>query len=131
LQLAQYLEQAGQSARALQEYREAERLERGNLQALSRIGWILSTDPDPQLRNGVEAVRQAQRANDKAQRRNVAILDVLAAAQAETGDFAQAIETAELAYKLALENNQPLDAEAVARRLALYRQSKPYRTPPR
>jgi tetratricopeptide (TPR) repeat protein len=129
LQLARYLEQAAQPAKALEQYREAERLERGNLQALSRIAWILSTDPDSKLRNGAEAVRQAQRANDKSQRRNVAILDVLAAAHAEVGDFAEAVATAELAQKIALENNQPRDAEAVARRLALYRQGKPYRTP--
>ncbi len=131
LRLAGNLEQAGRPAKAIEQYREAERLERGNLQALSRLAWILSTDPDPSLRDGKQAIRYARRASDKSDGKNVAVLDVLAAAFAEAGDFEQAVKTAELAEKTALENNRPQDAEAVARRLTLYRQSKPYRTPER
>ena len=130
IKLAGNLEQLGQPAAALQHYREAERLDRGNLQALMRIGWILSTEPNDELRDGKLAVRYAQRATQKAPK-NVAVLDVLAAAYAEAGDFERSIQAAEQAVQIANSMQSVRDAKVMQQRLKLYRNGQPYRTPPR
>ena len=128
--LAASLEQIGEPAEALAHYREAERLQRGNLRALMRIAWIMSTDPNAELRNGKLAVRYARRA-DKKQPNDVAVLDVLAAAHAEAGDFEQAVRIGERAIAVAQQKGQSRDAAVVEARLSLYRNDQPYRSPAR
>ena len=61
----------------------------------------------------------------------MAVLDVLAAAHAEAGQFDDAVRVAEQAIELAGQKNQEREASVVQRRLNLYRNGKPYRTPPR
>jgi len=58
------------------------------------------------------------------------VLDALAAAQAASGQYEQAVETAQAAIDLAnSQHNRPL-AEAIARRVRFYQQEKPYRSDP-
>ena len=58
----------------------------------SRAGaaWLYATAADPQIRNGAEAVRLATEANKLSGEKDATILDVLAAAYAERGDFKSA-----------------------------------------
>ena len=58
---------------------------------LDELAWLLATYPDSKSRDGAEAVRLAERACDLTERRILALLDTLAAAYAETGDFPRAI----------------------------------------
>jgi hypothetical protein len=59
----------------------------------------------------------------------VRILDVLAAAHAAAGEFDQAVATATEALRLATAAGADELAAAVAERLALYRDRRPYREP--
>jgi len=68
---------------------------------LDELAWLLATYPDSKSRNGTEAVRLAERACVLTERRIPALLDTLAAAYAEAGDFPRAISAAEEALKRA------------------------------
>ncbi|HET6888091.1 MAG TPA: glycosyltransferase family 39 protein, partial [Candidatus Udaeobacter sp.] len=54
---------------------------------LDEVAWLLATYPDSKSRDGSEAVRLAEHACDLTQHKIPALLDTLAAAYAEAGDF--------------------------------------------
>jgi len=68
---------------------------------LDELAWLLATNPDPKLRDGAQAVRLAERACILTERRVPMMLDTLAAALAEAGDFSRAIGVVEEAVKRA------------------------------
>ena len=70
-------------------------------EAQKNMAWILATCPDARFRNGAEAVKLAERANELTKGRNPVMAVTLAAAYAEVGRFSDAIKTAEVAYRLA------------------------------
>ncbi len=90
------------------------------------LAWLLASAPDARLRDGAEALRLAKICHDASpdDPRN---LDVLAAAYAELGDFAQAISTARRALSLAEQSQQPAMAQHIAARLTSYSAARPYR----
>ncbi len=57
-------------------------------QMLDELAWLLATYPDSKTRDGTGAVRLVERACALTERRIPALLDTLAAAYAEAGDFA-------------------------------------------
>ena len=82
------------AAEAAQHYREALRLNPTNLVALNNLAWILSTSSSDTMRNGSEALPLAERACRLTQSNFPPFLMTLAAAQAECGDYQQAVVTA-------------------------------------
>jgi hypothetical protein len=96
---------------------------------LEDAAWLLATNPNASVRNGPEAVELAQRAVKLSEGREPAILDTLAAAYAEAGQFDKAVETAIEAHRLAEAAGQRHQARAIEMRLELYRSHKPYREP--
>jgi len=66
----------------------------------NNLAWILATQPEPQFRNGPEATHLAQRAVTLTGE-NPRMLDTLAAAYAEAGQFADAVATAQSAVQKA------------------------------
>jgi len=94
----------------------------------------LASHPDKEFRNGEEAVRLAQRLCKITQYQQPLALDALAAANAETGRFNDAVSTAEKALKLALDlalDNGPEElAVGLKKRLELYQKGHPYRQTP-
>ncbi len=58
-------------------------------------------------------------------------LDILAAAYAETGDFAKAVETEKTAVELAAKAGQESLAAAMRQRLSLYDRRLPFRDTPK
>jgi Flp pilus assembly protein TadD len=93
---------------------------------LRDIAWTLATNPNASIRNGAEAIELAQRAVELSGGREPAILGVLAAAQAEAGQFAEAVETAERALALASDQNNTALAEDIKARIKLYQHKSPY-----
>jgi len=73
----------------------------GSFSELSRAAWLLATSPDASLRNGPKAFEFAQRAVQIASGRDPSAVNALAAACAETGQFANAVAAARQALALA------------------------------
>jgi len=97
---------------------------------LDELAWLLATYPDSNSRDGTEAVRLAERACDVTQRKIPALLDTLAAAYAEAGDFPQAISAAEEALNRARasgDNDAVRLSESI---LASLHENLPYRQEP-
>jgi protein O-mannosyl-transferase len=97
---------------------------------LDELAWLLATDPDSKSRDGTEAVQLAERACALTDRRIPALLDTLAVAYAEAGDFAHAISTIEEALNLARSVGDS-DAIKISERIfASLRGNLPYREEP-
>ncbi len=93
-----------------------------NLPLLRQTAWVLATNPDASVRNGIEAVKLAERAMKFSGGKDPDVLDTLAAAYAEAGRFPEAIETARQAFTLA---TGPL-VDEVKGRIALYESKSPF-----
>jgi tetratricopeptide (TPR) repeat protein len=87
------------------------------------LAWLLATCPDSSLRNGADALRLAERCVSATPPENPAALDVLAAALAETGDFAEAARR----QREAVDRVAPQFREESLSRLRLYESGLPYR----
>jgi Tfp pilus assembly protein PilF len=124
--LGKVLTWAGQVEKGLQHMQEAARLAPGWPGPLASMAWILATHPDAKIRDGGRAVGLAQRAIAMVPYQEPGLLDTLAAAYAETGQFDLAVSTAESASAAAFGPR----AEAIRQRLELYKQNKPYRETP-
>jgi tetratricopeptide (TPR) repeat protein len=94
---------------------------------LNDTAWMLATDPNASIRNGAEAVELAGRAMKLSGGKEPTILGTLAAAYAEAGRFAEAVQTAEQAVRLAEAAGGRALAEQIRLRLDQYRSGKPYR----
>jgi Flp pilus assembly protein TadD len=122
------LDSLGQAEDALAHYREAVRLSPNTPLYLNDLAWLLATNPKPELRDGAEAVRLAERTCELSGGKEARFWGTLDAAYAEAGRFAEAIATATKARDLALAAGQPDIARRAEERLAFYRAGKPYRT---
>lgn len=96
--------------------------------AQNSSAWFLATCPDAGWRNGALAVSQARKACDLTRWNDPQVLDTLAAAYAETGDFEQAVKHATEALKH-LPHSDP-DWPIVAKHLAAFRRKEPWRAQP-
>ncbi len=117
----------GETDTAVLYYREAVEHKFSSFEARNNLAWILSTHPDENLRNGNEAVVHMLKAISERPANAFSLLDTLAAAYAETGQFDEAIATATRAINMAKTAGQPKFAEAIQARLALYQLGRPYR----
>jgi Flp pilus assembly protein TadD len=126
--VAALLSAGGALAEARDEYRAALALRSDYPQALAGLAWILATAPDASLRNGDEAVTFAERAARATVRRDLSVLDALAAAYASVGRFDEAVAVATGAMESAKSAGQSEIAARFGERADLYRQHRPYRT---
>lgn len=126
--LAEALAMEGRLAEAAFHYGVALESNPQDVHLLNRVAWILATAPDATVRNGARARELASRAVRLTGRRDAESLDTLAAASAETGDFAAAAESASEALALATQRG-PADLVAeISSRAALYARGRPFRT---
>ncbi len=116
-------------AEALGHLRGARAREGGSAPILGHIAWILAAAPEPALRNPAEAVRLAERALDLSGGRDPAVIDVLGAAYASCGRFAEAAAAARRAAEVAEGAGLRDLAAEVRARLALYEAGRPYLLP--
>ena len=101
------------------------------VRATSTAAWLMATDPEPLVRNGRRAVELAEKLVRDDGGREPKSLDILAAACAENGDFAKAVETEKKAVELAADSGQELLAAAMRQRLSLYDRRMPFRDTPK
>jgi tetratricopeptide (TPR) repeat protein len=124
MDLADQLNKAGRFAEALQEYREAVRLYPNDPMALNNLAWSLAVNHRQELRNSKEAVQLASKAVELTGWQQPVCIGTLAAAYAEDGQFAKAVEMAEKARDIALLTYQLKVAEINEQLLKLYSAGK-------
>ncbi len=135
LALGAALRMRGDAEAGLVELRTAGRLAPESPAVMNATARILATHPDPRLRDGEEAVRLATRAAQLAEGEGegnamrIAILETLAAAYAEAGDFDRAVATEGRARSLATAAGASPMARDMEARTNLYRARQPLREP--
>jgi Flp pilus assembly protein TadD len=96
--------------------------------ALRSFAWLLSTSPRDDERDGNRALQLLWQLPPDPQHRDVWRMDVLAAAQAETGDFKSASTAINQAIAQAREQNRPAALiKELERRAESYQQQQPWR----
>jgi tetratricopeptide (TPR) repeat protein len=75
-------------------------LQPDSVDALNELAWLCATCPEPKLRDAAKALRLAKHAANLTGRKDPGVLETLAAAYAEAGQFAEAIKTVEAATRL-------------------------------
>jgi hypothetical protein len=120
LQLAGQLAGEGKIEAAIQNYRQALAVDSNNPVALNNLAWILATANKPELRDGQEAVRLATKAVELTGSREPIVIGTLAAAYAEAGQFANAVEMSHNAVALALVTDQTDVAAKYVKLRSLY-----------
>jgi tetratricopeptide (TPR) repeat protein len=99
------------------------------LGALNDLAWFLATSQQAEDRDGVRAVRFAERACELTQYKRTIPVGTLAAAYAEAGQFDEAIAAAQKARALALASGQKDLAAKNQKLLELYQAHEPYHEP--
>jgi type IV pilus biogenesis/stability protein PilW len=128
--LATALYQRGRMADAIAQWNEILRVQPENVVALTQLAHVLATSPEASVRDGARAVELAGRAEKLTADQQPAVLDVLAAAYAEAGRFAEAVQTARQALDLATQQNNPSLAESIKAKIPLYEARNPFRAMP-
>ncbi|MBV8608753.1 MAG: tetratricopeptide repeat protein [Singulisphaera sp.] len=110
--------------KALADYNEAIRLDPQDSSAHNGRAWVWATSPEEKYRDGKRAVESATRGCELSGWKEANHLGTLAAAYAEVGDFAKAVEWQTKAIELLKDEKGKDDYRA---RLKLYQEKKPYR----
>jgi tetratricopeptide (TPR) repeat protein len=118
--------QKGNVAEAISHYQKALQINPDFADAENNLAWLLATSPQASLRNGSQAVQLARRANQLAGDGNPIFLDTLAAAFAESGQFPEAVETAQRALQLAETQSNTALADAIRLQLNFYQTGVPF-----
>jgi tetratricopeptide (TPR) repeat protein len=109
--------------KALIDFTEAIRLDPNDPVAYNSRAVLRASCPDEKYRDGKKAVTDATKACELTDWKDAETLDTLAAAHAESGEFATAVEFSQKAIELADDDDKP-DLES---RLKLYQDKKPFR----
>lgn len=116
----------GQLKEASQHYQLAIANAPDDYDAVCNLAWVLSTAADPALRDGPKALQLANRVNEHFSGQSPLVLQILAAAQAETGQYRQATETIRAA--IALTSRAKLEKH-LQQQLQSYEADTPWRDP--
>jgi Tfp pilus assembly protein PilF len=120
----------GKCKDALLHYRAAVKARPDFPEALNNLAWMLATQPDPQLRDGQQALDLAERACRLTEYKQAFMVGTLAAAYAEAGRLPEAVATAEKAKAIAEKAEDKVVVAMNVKLLALYRSGQPYRETP-
>ncbi len=124
---AMALVRLGRHAEALARLRAAVEVHPGAPRFAMALARLLAASPDPQVRNGREALVLAQAL--AAEHNTTAVAETMAMALAELRDFAQAVEWQRRAMAGAVAAGAAGVSQRMAANLALYRLGRPCRTP--
>jgi Tfp pilus assembly protein PilF len=117
----------GRDAEAIPHFRQAVQLNPNNPQVLTYLAQVLASDENPKIRDGNAALAMAAKANDLTGGVQPAMLDAMAMAYAEIGQFTNAQQSAAYAIKQAVANEMTNDVVLIQQRLQLYQNHQPFR----
>jgi tetratricopeptide (TPR) repeat protein len=126
IQLGHSLVRLGRIESAIDQYQKILQYKPNHPEALNALAWVWATTENAKFQNPIAAVGFAQKACELSNYEHPGVLDTLAAAYAATGNFPEAIKTAEKAVKLAEDANEKNLAEEIGKRLELYKAGQPY-----
>lgn len=121
------LQRMGQPEEALAQYEEAIQDKPDYAAALRGLAYLLSASNQASLRDGVKAVELARRANELTGGRDPVVLGTLAAAQAESQSYPEAMETVQRAIQLAETQGLTSLASVLHQHLRNYQSGHPLR----
>jgi tetratricopeptide (TPR) repeat protein len=124
--LADVFFQKGNADEAISHYQQALQIKPSLINAQSGLAWVLATAQQASLRNGSQALELARRANQTAGGRDPFYLRILAAAEAETGQFDEAVQDAQKAMDLAQAAGKTELVNGITTELKLYEAKLPY-----
>lgn len=111
--------------RAATDLEKAVKLHPQSATALGYRAWLLATCPDPQFRDGKEAIELAKRACDLTDYLDPRHIEELSAAYAEAGDFGAAIRQIE--HAIAISGDDAAGEQRRRSQLREYREARPIR----
>lgn len=114
---------------AIKTYRRLLKAQPDHARSKYHLARLLSTSPRAELRDGREAVRLATELV-ASEGREAMLIDLLAGAYAENGQFDQAVKAATEAIQIAKSKKMTDLVSQIETRLRLYRGKKPYRQTP-
>jgi len=121
--------QQGHIREAIDQWQEALTVQPENGNAASNLAWVFATCPEDSLRDGTRAAELGEKALRISGGKIPMIYKVLAAAYAENGRFAEAVETAQRGAQLATGQGNPALAAELVSNVALYQSGRPLRDP--
>jgi protein O-mannosyl-transferase len=122
------LAQSGKARQAIAQFQTILETNPDNMEACNNLAWLLATASDSSLRDGAKALALARHASELGGSDYPVTLRTLASADAETGDFGEAISTARRALELALQQKNEVLAGKLRMEIKLYEAGAPART---
>ena len=129
LNLGNILFQQGKEGEAIRHYEKALAVSPRSGKAQNNLAWALATASQTSLRDGRKALKLAQEADDLAKGMDPLILNTLAAAYAETGQFDRALETVDRSLALAMSTENIALANELHRVQVIYATHFSYQKP--
>ena len=121
--------QQGQIKEGIEEWQKVLAIQPDNGNAMSNLAWVFATSPDDSLRDGAKAVQLAEQGLRISGSRIPILFRTLAAAYAESGRFAEAIQTAQRGIESANSHGNSALAAELQGNIALYQERRPLRDP--
>lgn len=119
----------GKLAEAVVEYKTVLAADSNYILALNDFAWLRATAPDPQFRDGTEAVKLAEHCCQLSNYEKPLLVGTLAAAYAEAGRFDDAVTAAQKAMALAAADKNEVLMAKNRELLKLYQDKKAYHKP--
>ncbi|MFL6501409.1 MAG: tetratricopeptide repeat protein [Candidatus Udaeobacter sp.] len=119
--------QQGHVREAIEQWQEALATQPENGNAASNLAWVFATCPEDSIRDGARAIELGEKALRISGGKIAMIYRVLAAAYAESGRFADAVETANRGVELATIQGSPALAAELEKNVTLYQSGTPLR----
>jgi len=111
--------------RALADYTKALEIDPNLVISYNNLAWLLATCPDSKYRNGAKALEAAQKAAKA--KTDASSLDTLAAANAEMGNFGDAVKIMERIISYLKEQGEKENLSVFTDHLNSYKARKPWR----
>lgn len=124
-------QESGNYSAAAKDFATAVRMQPGNAEYQNALAWLKATCPDHRIRNGQAAVAAAAKACELSKYQDHRIVDTLAAAVAEVGEFNKAVQL----QQIAVARCDPSERKDFQARLTAYRNGRAWnmhvvKTPP-